>query len=299
MRQKRMKLSRSRLAAVLLCIVLAAAVLASGAVLLIKVTHYGENSRISTEPELPAELPEQPEQPTEQPTDESGLIPGLDVNTYDPEKFYEKDGFTLYSGRTCHVGVDVSSHQQAIDWQAVAQAGVEFAMIRIAYRGYTEGEIQLDPYFSQNLRDAKAAGLDVGVYFFSQAVNAEEALEEAQFVLDALGGEALDYPVVFDWEDIEAEARTDGMDSTVLTGCASAFCSAIERAGYRAGIYFNQRFGYEELELVELQEYIFWLAEYNPTPTFLYDFEIWQYANDGTVAGISTDVDLNLSFFEP
>lgn len=298
MRQKRRKLSRGRLAAVLLCIVLVCAVLLSGAVLLAKVTHYGETSRVNTEPEPAEPVIEEP-QPSEEEPSENGLIPGLDVNAYDPEKFYEKDGFTRYLGKACHVGVDVSSHQQTIDWQAVANAGVEFAMIRVAYRGYTEGEIQLDPYFPQNLQGAKDAGLSVGVYFFSQAVNADEALEEAQFVLDALDGAQLDYPVVYDWEDIEAEARTDGMDSTVLTGCASAFCSAIEQAGYRAGIYFNQRFGYEELELVSLQDYIFWLAEYNPTPTFLYDFEIWQYANDGRVDGISTDVDLNLSFFEP
>ena len=89
------------------------------------------------------------------------------------------------------------------------------------------------------------------------------------------------------------------MDSIILSGCAYAFCNAIEQAGYRAGIYFNQRQGYQEFDLLKLQDYIFWLAEYNPTPTFSYDFQIWQYANDGRVDGISTDVDLNLSFYEP
>ena len=270
-----------------------------GLSLLAKLTHYGESSTIASGGPGEEETPGQAQlQPSDAPED--GLIPGLAVNSYDASKFYQQDGLIRYSGDIpAHVGVDVSSHQQDIDWQAVAAAGVEFAMIRVGYRGYTEGEIQPDAYFEQNIRLAQEAGLDVGVYFFSQAINADEALEEAQFVLDALEGHSLQYPVIFDWEDIEAEARTDGMDSIILSGCAYAFCNAIEQAGYRAGIYFNQRQGYQEFDLLKLQDYIFWLAEYNPTPTFSYDFQIWQYANDGRIDGISTDVDLNLSFYEP
>lgn len=299
MRRKRTKLAPARLAAVLVCVLLAAAVVWGGLSLLAKLTHYGESSTIVSGGPGEEETPGQAQlQPSDAPED--GLIPGLAVNSYDASKFYQQDGLIRYSGDTpAHVGVDVSSHQQDIDWQAVAAAGVEFAMIRVGYRGYTEGEIQPDAYFEQNIRLAQEAGLDVGVYFFSQAINADEALEEAQFVLDALEGHSLQYPVIFDWEDIEAEARTDGMDSIILSGCAYAFCNAIEQAGYRAGIYFNQRQGYQEFDLLKLQDYIFWLAEYNPTPTFLYDFQIWQYANDGRIDGISTDVDLNLSFYEP
>lgn len=299
MRRKRTKLAPARLAAVVVCVLLAAAVAWGAVSLIAKLTHYGESSRVTSD--VPDEA-ETPGQQHEQAPDETadGLIPGLAVNSYDASKFYEQDGFIRYAGdRAAYVGVDVSSHQQEIDWQAVADAGVEFAMIRVGYRGYTEGEIQLDAYFEQNIRQAQKAGLDVGVYFFSQAVSAAEALEEAQFVLDAISGYQLQYPVIFDWEDIEAEARTDGMDSIILSGCAYTFCNAIEQAGYRAGIYFNQRFGYEEFDLLKLQNYVFWLAEYNPAPSFSYDFEIWQYANDGAVAGISTDVDLNLSFYEP
>lgn len=299
MRRKRTKLAPARLAAVLVCVLLAAAVVWGGLSLLAKLTHYGESSTIVSGGPGEEETPGQAQlQPSDAPED--GLIPGLAVNSYDASKFYQQDGLIRYSGDTpAHVGVDVSSHQQDIDWQAVAAAGVEFAMIRVGYRGYTEGEIQPDAYFEQNIRLAQEAGLDVGVYFFSQAINADEALEEAQFVLDALEGHSLQYPVIFDWEDIEAEARTDGMDSIILSGCAYAFCNAIEQAGYRAGVYFNQRQGYQEFDLLKLQDYIFWLAEYNPTPTFLYDFQIWQYANDGRIDGISTDVDLNLSFYEP
>ena len=299
MRRKRTKLAPARLAAVLVCVLLAAAVVWGGLSLLAKLTHYGESSTIVSGGPGEEETPGQAQlQPSDAPED--GLIPGLAVNSYDASKFYQQDGLIRYCGDTpAHVGVDVSSHQQDIDWQAVAAAGVEFAMIRVGYRGYTEGEIQPDAYFEQNIRLAQEAGLDVGVYFFSQAINADEALEEAQFVLDALEGHSLQYPVIFDWEDIEAEARTDGMDSIILSGCAYAFCNAIEQAGYRAGIYFNQRQGYQEFDLQKLQDYIFWLAEYNPTPTFLYDFQIWQYANDGRIDGISTDVDLNLSLYEP
>ena len=174
--------------------------------------------------------------------------------------------------------------------------GAIVAMIRVGYRGYTEGEIQPDDYFTQNIEGALAAGLDVGVYFFSQALDEKEAIDEANFVLESIKDYPLSYPVIFDWEDIQADARTDGMDSVQLTKNAIAFCAAVEKAGYRAGVYFNQRFGYEEFDLESLQDYVFWLAEYNETPSFSYHFQLWQYCNDGRVDGIQTDVDLNLAF---
>src|SRR5699024_10816934 len=130
--------------------------------------------------------------------------------------------------------IDVSSHQGEIDWQKVATSGVEFVFIRLGYRGYgSEGTLNLDPYFKQNLAGAKAAGLKVGIYFFSQAISVEEAREEAQFVLSYLAGTQLDYPVVYDWEPISgASARTDGLDSVTLTDCAITFCETVAQAGY-------------------------------------------------------------------
>ena len=136
----------------------------------------------------------------------------------------------------------------------------------------------------------------MGVYFFSQALDEQEAIDEANYVLEQIKDYPLSYPVIFDWEDIEADARTDGMDSVQLTKNAIAFCDTIEQAGYRAGVYFNQRFGYEEFDLESLQDYVFWLVEYNDTPSFSFHFQIWQYCNDGRVDGIKTDVDLNLAF---
>lgn len=223
----------------------------------------------------------------------------LDPNTYDASLFYKENGLLRYGdAQKSRAGIDVSSHQQRIDWEKVKAAGVDFAIIRLGYRGYTEGAIQLDEYYLQNMDGAETAGLDVGVYFFSQALSPEEAVEEAEFCLQWLQDCELSYPVLYDWEDIEAEARTDGMDSITLTACAKAFCQTIEEGGFRAGIYFNQTFGYQELKLPELDEYCFWLAEYNETPTFAHDFEIWQYCCDGAVDGISTDVDLNLAFIK-
>ncbi|HCE61376.1 MAG TPA: hypothetical protein DEQ85_00170 [Clostridiales bacterium] len=286
MKNSRSRIGRTRLILILLCIVLAAAMLWCAVSLISKVGTY--SSRTVGDDKPAEEVPVEP----------ADLEPTVAENSYDPAGFYEEGGFKRYKSADtiASVGVDVSSHQQDIDWELVAANGVEFAMIRVGYRGYTEGEIQPDDYFTQNIEGALAAGLDVGVYFFSQALDEKEAIDEANFVLEKIKDYPLSYPVIFDWEDIQADARTDGMDSVQLTKNAIAFCGAVEKAGYRAGVYFNQRFGYEEFDLESLQDYVFWLAEYNETPSFSYHFQLWQYCNDGRVDGIQTDVDLNLAF---
>ncbi len=286
MKHRRSSVGRARLILIVLCIVLAAAMLWCALSLILRVGTYSGRT-VGNDPV--------PEEPTVEPVD---LEPTVPENSYDPAGFYEEGGFKRYKSEDtlASVGVDVSSHQQEIDWELVAANGVEFAMIRVGYRGYTEGEIQPDEYFVQNIEGARAAGLDVGVYFFSQALDEQEAIDEANYVLEQIKDYPLSYPVIFDWEDIEAEARTDGMDSVQLTKNAIAFCDTITKAGYRAGVYFNQRFGYEEFDLESLQDYVFWLAEYNDTPSFSFHFQIWQYCNDGRVDGIKTDVDLNLAF---
>ena len=286
MKHRRSSVGRTRLILILLCIVLAAAMLWCALSLILRVGTYSGRTV--------GKDPVQEQTPVE-PVD---LEPTVPENSYDPAGFYEEGGFKRYKSddTLASVGVDVSSHQQEIDWELVAANGVEFAMIRVGYRGYTEGEIQSDDYFVQNIEGARAAGLDVGVYFFSQALDEQEAIDEANYVLEQIKDYPLSYPVIFDWEDIEADARTDGMDSVQLTKNAIAFCDTIKQAGYRAGVYFNQRFGYEEFDLESLQDYVFWLAEYNDTPSFSFHFQIWQYCNDGRVDGIKTDVDLNLAF---
>jgi len=223
----------------------------------------------------------------------------LPKNSYDLSLFTRKDGFVHYTGaQTAHTGVDVSSHQGTIDWAAAAADGVEYAMIRVGYRGYTNGTITMDELFRQNVESARANGIEVGAYFFSQAITTDEAAEEAKAAVTALKGLDITYPVIFDWEHVEGGARTDGLDTTTLTDCAKTFCQAVEAAGYTAGVYFNQAFGYQELQLPELQDDVFWLAQYASAPDFYYDFQMWQYTNSGKVNGIEGDVDLNLSFWQ-
>lgn len=227
-------------------------------------------------------------------------LEGMPLNPYDRDAFFlDEKGRVTYErdGRRARTGVDVSTHQKEVDWQAVAADGVEFAMLRLGHRGYTEGGLFRDQTFEQNLRGALDAGLEVGVYFFSQAVTPQEAEEEADYVLEALGGQALTFPVAFDWESIPGdEARTDGLDGETVTRCAAAFCKRIEDAGYRPAVYFNQTQGYLRYDLRRLTDYALWLAEYDAAPDFYYHFDLWQYTDTGRVDGIRGDVDLDLAF---
>ena len=228
------------------------------------------------------------------------VLEDVDRNRYDPEDFStDSRGWLQYQsgGRRAAQGIDVSFYQGEIDWQAVADSGVEFAMIRVGYRGYSQGTLQMDERFQENMDGALAAGLDVGVYFFSQATSVLEAEEEADFVLSAVRGYPIKYPVVFDWEFIDgAEARTNGMDGDTVTQCAAAFCDLISVAGYTPMVYFNQELGYLFYQLDQLDASQFWLAEYDTKPDFFYDFEMWQYTHTGVVPGIQGNVDLNLAF---
>ena len=223
-------------------------------------------------------------------------VPG---NSYAAEDFVVADGFLTYDGDApSYVGVDVSSYQGEVDWERVAAAGVDFAVVRLGFRGYTEGGLYEDDRFRENLEGAMAAGLDVGVYFFSQAVTEEEAREEARFVLERLEGYDITYPVVFDWERQSAsDSRTLETDGAAQTACAAAFCQAIEEAGYLPMVYFSPSKAYTELDLVALVQWPFWLAHYTEdwqATTFRYHFAMWQYTSEGTVDGIATPVDLNL-----
>ena len=222
------------------------------------------------------------------------------VAPYDRNLFV-LDGSRMYyndPAYTTALGVDVSSYQKEVDWQQVAGAGIEFAFIRVGYRGYgAEGTLNLDPYFQQNLEGAKAAGLKVGAYFFSQAISIEEAREEALFVLEALNGQTLDYPLVYDWEVISASgARTSGLDNAVLTDCAITFCETVAMYGYMPMIYYNLPVGYGRYELDRLTRYDVWFAQYSQRPTMYYNYRIWQYTDSGSVPGISGKVDMDLAF---
>ena len=224
---------------------------------------------------------------------------GVPVNPYDRDAFVLDDrGRLSYAvdGVSARTGVDVSVYQQDIDWQAVAADGVDFAMIRLGYRGYTEGGLMMDERFQENIRGALDAGLEVGIYFFSQAITPQEAQAEAAFVLNAIRDYEVTYPVAFDWEPITSDhtARTNGLSGDTLTQCALTFCQEIQAAGYTPAVYFNQDLGYLRYDLGELDGQTLWLAEYGTRPDFYYAFDLWQYTHTGQVAGIQGDVDLNL-----
>ena len=251
--------------------------------LLLPLFGYGE------EPE-PAELAE-PEDTAPAP---SNTLPGTFAETAEGWKSYSYKGFEALRG------VDVSSHQGEIDWQALRRDGAEFAILRAGYRGYTDGGLFEDPLFRSNAQAALDEGIDVGVYFFSQAITVEEAEAEARFVLELLEGLEITWPIAFDWEPVEAEARTDGLSGRDMTACALVFCEVIREAGYTPAIYTNQAqsrlyYGYaaEELETIHI-----WLADYQDTPVFDYPFQLWQYTDAGALNGVNVPIDLNLSFVD-
>ena len=220
----------------------------------------------------------------------------LAENPYAPADFVTLDGYVTCTAGPTRRGIDVSEHQGRIDWTQVHDAGFDFAFIRIGYRGYSVGDIFPDDRARENLAGAKAAGLDVGVYFYAQAVNTEEALEEARWCLDFLDGEALDLPVVYDWEWVDHGARTGSMDRATLTECAKTFCETIERGGYDAMLYFNSHVSRDLLDLKQLQSYPFWLAQYKDQMDYPHQVDVWQYTETGTVPGIQGDVDIDLMF---
>lgn len=235
------------------------------------------------------------------------VLAGLPLNNYVQDNFsLNNRGHMSYTvnGDTCsYFGIDVSSYQGDINWQLVREDGVEFAFLRLGFRGYgEEGNIRLDDKFEANYEGAHNAGLDVGVYFYSQAISVEEAIEEAHFVLDKLNGRPLEYPIVFDWETVytgsdEDIPRTEDVMPHTLTLSAIAFCETIQDAGYEAMIYTNKRQAVLKYDMRQLANYPVWLAQYNTTLSYIYDFDIWQYGV-GTVDGIEGEVDLNIAMIK-
>ncbi|MDR2088096.1 MAG: glycoside hydrolase family 25 protein [Clostridiales Family XIII bacterium] len=194
-------------------------------------------------------------------------------------------------------GIDVSRYQGNIDWARAAADGVEFAIIRMGYRGYDTGKQVVDEFFEANIQGARSAGVRVGVYFFSQAVNEAEAVEEAEMVLAGIAPYDVSFPVVFDIEEISGQnARTDALTAGEVTDIAIAFCERVREAGYTPMIYANPKWFVSRMELDRLEPYAKWLAQYYKTPTYPYAFAVWQFSSSGTVDGIKGNVDLDLAF---
>lgn len=246
---------------------------------------------IATDPPLPppTRLPPETEAPTE---------PPRDPNLYGPLDFqYDRNNYLKLIEGDSVTGIDVSRYQYDIDFEAVKASGVDFVMVRLGYRGYESGRIVFDEYFETNMEKAAAAGLDLGVYFFSQAITPEEAEEEAYFVLEAVEEYDLAMPIVYDWESVsDPEARTADMDRETLTKCCKAFLETVETAGYPTMLYINRRQSIYHIDISQLQEYDFWLAAYTDRMDYPYHITMWQYTNTGRVPGIEGDVDINVYF---
>ena len=231
------------------------------------------------------------------------IRPEIEKHTYNLDGFVH-DGYRLsYTGDdhyTYRLGVDVSEHQGDIDWEKVKAAGYDFAFIRVGYRGYGEaGRLCIDAMFHQNIVEAQSVGIDVGVYFFAQAVNEAEAEEEADLVLQQLAGYQLQLPVVYDPESIlDDEARTDNVSGEQFTKNTAVFCQKIKEAGYQPAIYSNMLWEAYELDLKVLEEYPIWYADYELKPQTPYRFEFWQYTNQGAVDGIEGETDLNIQLIK-
>ncbi len=198
------------------------------------------------------------------------------------------------------LGIDVSRYQGNINWVEVKKSGVQFAILKIGVRGYQYGTIASDRNFEANIRGAQAAGVDVGIYFYSQAINAREAVEEASHCIDALQGRRIKYPIFIDTEKSDAKpdntGRADNLTVAQRTEVCVAFCETIKSGGYKAGVYTNKHWFDTKLNTAQLNQYIIWLAQYNDKVTYKGKYDIWQYTSSGSVAGINGRVDMNLSY---
>lgn len=222
----------------------------------------------------------------------------LSNHDYDWSKLIDNNGRKSYvdnEGNEALSGIDVSTYQGDIEWDKVKSDNIDFAIIRAGYRGYESGEINEDDKFKKNISGAINNGIDVGVYFFSQAISEEEAKEEAEFILDAIKGYEVKYPIVFDMEYVE-NGRINSLSMEERTNITLAFCEVIKNAGYEPMIYGNQFWLQEYVSLHDINDYELWLAQYNERPNFPYEFRVWQYTDSGQVDGIEGNVDLNLWF---
>lgn len=205
---------------------------------------------------------------------------------------FASDGSLVTGSGT--MGIDVSKWNGTIDWNAVKNSGVSYVIIRCGYRGSSQGALIEDPKFKSNIQGATAAGLKVGVYFFTQAVDEVEAVEEASMVLEQISGYTISYPIFL---DVEASGgRGDKIDKATRTAVCKAFCNTIQDAGYTAGIYANKTWLESKINTSELGAYKIWLAQYAASPTYTGRYDLWQYSSTGRVSGISGSVDLNLSY---
>lgn len=206
----------------------------------------------------------------------------------------------LRTTSTASLGIDVSRWNEEINWNKVKDAGIKYAIIRAGYRGSVTGTLVEDWYFKENVEGAAAAGIPVGLYFFTQATNEVEAVEEASMVLTLCKDYDITYPIFIDTEGAGGNGRADALDTKTRTAVCLAFCETLRRAGYEAGIYASRNWFNKNIDTSVLTDDIYiWLAEYGDAVTYDKKYHIWQYTSSGRVLGIEGRVDLNLSYLEP
>lgn len=228
------------------------------------------------------------------------INPDFKPANYENENLIGNEGFIDYkvNGEVLsQKGIDVSKFQGDIDWQKVSDSGVKYAMIRLGLRGYETGKLVTDENFEANIQGALDAGLEVGVYFFTQAITEAEAREEAEYVLEAIAPYNVTFPVAIDVEDLyNDKARSYGQTKESRTECAIAFMDSVNKAGYRGTIYGNLNTFSKLVDLNKLNDYEKWFAQYDSSIYFPYEITMWQYSDKGAIDGIEGDVDLNITF---
>ncbi len=236
-------------------------------------------------------------------TEEWVLIsPYLEKNTYDFTNLSETANLKKYTDngkKISSIGVDVSKHNGVINFRGIKSAGIDYVMIRLGARGYSTGQLSLDDNFVENIESAIEMDLDIGIYFYSQAVNQEEATQEANFVIQNLEPykEHISYPVAFDMEHVaNGKARIDGLSREDKTSITSTFLSGIRAAGYMPMLYGNKEWLIKNVDLAKLTDYDVWLSQDEDIPDYPYQFAMWQYTTTGVLNGITGDANLNICF---
>ncbi len=230
------------------------------------------------------------------------ISPYLPKNTYDFTKLITNDDQMKYEvdGKSVSfIGVDISKYQGEVDFYRLKDAGIDYVMLRVGARGYSSGKIIMDEYFADNIKRATEAGLDVGVYFYSQALTEAEAVEEANVVIQSLVGYTLQYPVAFDMEYVENDtARVEALSRADKTTITKAFLDTIQAAGYRAMIYGNKEWLIKRIDLSKLTDYEVWLSQQKDIPDYPYKFSMWQYSTSAEINGIDGYANLNICFID-
>ncbi|MCI9395755.1 MAG: hypothetical protein HFI55_02415 [Lachnospiraceae bacterium] len=236
-------------------------------------------------------------------TEEWVLIsPYLTKNTFDFTKMEDKAGLKQYmeNGRKIsYVGVDISKHTGKVYFPSLKAAGVDYVMIRLGSRGYTTGQITLDENFKENIEGAIEAQLDVGIYFYSQAVSQDEAVQEANFVVQNLEPYRahVKYPVAFNMGFVSNDkSRIEGLSREDKTTVTISFLDAVRASGYVPMIYGDKEWLLKEVDLTKLQDYDVWLSQEEEIPDYPYRYAMWQYNTDGVLNGIDGGADLNICF---